>query len=142
MGRILGIDYGERRIGVAVSDPSRTIAQALPTIIRRRGRRPPYSKIQGIIDEWEVQRVVVGLPVELSGDEGRLAEEVRNFGEGLGQRSGIPVDYWDERYTSSRAERELRRLDLPAGARREKERVDAMAATLILQAYLDAKSDS
>jgi putative Holliday junction resolvase len=140
MSRVLGIDYGERRIGMAVSDPTRTIAQPLPTILRRRGKRPPYTKILEVLHEWEVARIVVGLPLESSGAEGRLASEVRDFGTGLERRADIQVDYWDERFTSVRAERELARLDLPAMARREKERVDAMAAMLILQAYLDANS--
>jgi putative Holliday junction resolvase len=142
MSRVLGLDYGERRIGVAVSDPTRTIAQPLETIIRRRGKRPPYAKIIEVIEEWEVASIVVGLPVETSGDEGPPAETARDFGEGLARRAGVAVEYWDERFTSVRAQRELRRLDLPAAARREKERVDAMAATLILQSYLDAQPGS
>lgn len=142
MSRVLGLDYGERRIGVAISDPSRTIAQPLPTIRRRRGQRPPYAKIMETVVEWDVQRIVVGLPVEMSGAEERSAEVARRFGEGLQRRAGLPVEYWDERLSSVRAQRELAQLDLPAAARREKERVDAMAATLILQSYLDAQRES
>ncbi len=142
MGRVLAVDYGERRVGMAISDPTGTIAQPLPTILRRRGKRPPYTKILEAINEWDAQTVVVGLPLETSGDEGRMAAETRAFGEGLERRAGIPVEYWDERFTSVRAERELRSLDLPATARREKGRVDAMAATLILQSYLHAQSQS
>lgn len=138
MSRVLGVDYGERRIGMAISDPTRTIAQPLPTIRRRRGRRPPYTRIIEAIAEWDVQRIVVGLPIESSGEEGEPARQVRSFGKGLEERAGVPVDYWDERFTSVRAERELSRLDLRATARRDKGRVDAMAAMLILQAYLDA----
>jgi putative Holliday junction resolvase len=141
MSRVLGIDYGERRIGLAVSDPTATIAQPLPTILRRRGKRPPYTRILETIAEWNIEKIVVGLPVESSGEEGVPAEEVRRFGAGLEARSGLPVEYWDERLTSVRAQRELTRLDLPARARRQKERVDAMAAVLILQAYLDAHYD-
>jgi putative Holliday junction resolvase len=142
MGRVLGLDYGERRIGIAISDPSRTIAQPLPTIRRRRGKRPPYAVITETVQEWDVQRIVVGLPVEMSGEEGAPAEEVRRFGEALQRRAGVPVEYWDERLSSVRAQRELAHLDLPATARREKERVDAVAATLILQSYLDAQRES
>jgi len=141
MARVLGIDYGERRIGLAISDPTGTIAQALPTLLRRRGKRPPYVKILEAIDEWDVERVVVGLPLEISGDEGQPATDVRSFGDGLERRAKIQVEYWDERFTSVRAQREIIRLDLPAAARREKERVDAMAATLILQSYLDAQRE-
>jgi len=140
MGRVLGIDYGERRIGIAISDPTRTIAQPLPTIVRRRGKRPPYTKIMEVLDEWDAECIVVGLPLETSGEEGRMASEVRDFGDGLERRARIQVAYWDERFTSVQAQRELARLELPAMARRQKERVDAMAAMLILQSYLDAKS--
>ncbi len=142
MSRVLAVDYGERRMGVAVSDPTRTIAQPLPTILRRRGRRPPYAKLIEAIREWDVAIVVLGLPVEADGEEGPLADTVRRFGAGLERRAAVTVEYWDERLTSVRAHRELRQLDLPATARREKGRVDAMAATLILQAYLDAHQDS
>jgi putative Holliday junction resolvase len=141
MSRVLALDYGERRIGVAISDPTRTIAQPLSTILRRRGKRPPYTKILEVVREWEPERIVVGLPVEGSGDEGAMAKETRAFGEGLRQRSGLPVDYWDERFTSARAERELAQLELPASARRQKGRVDAMAAHFILQAYLEANRE-
>ncbi len=142
MSRVLGIDYGQRRIGVAISDPTRTIAQPLPTLQRRRGRRPPYARLLEIIAEWEITCIVVGLPIETSGAEGHQAREVRAFGDALGARAGIPIEYWDERLSSVRAQRELALLDLPAKARRQKERVDAMAATLILQEYLDAHGKS
>ncbi len=138
MSRVLALDYGQRRIGVAVSDPTRTIAQPLPTVVRRRGKRPPFAGILQLIARWDVEQIVVGLPLLSSGDEGPMAEEVREFADKLAGRSGLPVEFWDERLTSVRAERELARLDLPAGSRREKERVDAMAAVIILQAYLDA----
>jgi putative Holliday junction resolvase len=138
MSRVLALDYGERRIGVAVSDPTRLIAQSLPTILRRRGKRPPYTRILELIQQWEPATIVVGLPIEASGEEGAMTREARAFGEGVQQRSGVPVKFWDERFTSVRAQRELDRLELPASARRQKERVDAMAAVLILQSYLDA----
>ncbi len=142
MSRVLGVDYGERRIGVAVSDPTRTIAQPLPTLKRRRGKRPPYVALLDLITEWDVQLIVVGLPVQANGEEGVLSEAVRDFVDGLRRRSDVPVELWDERFTTARARRELARLDLPAKARRQKERVDAMAAMLILQSYLDAHSGS
>jgi putative Holliday junction resolvase len=142
MSRILALDYGERRIGMAVSDPTRTIAQSLPTILRRRHRRPPYRKIIEAIEEWEVDTVVVGLPIEMNGAEGAPAKAVREFGEGLERRAAISVQYWDERLSSVRARRELAQLDEPVRSRSDKERVDAMAALLILQSYLDAQHDS
>jgi putative Holliday junction resolvase len=139
MSRILALDYGERRIGLALSDPTRTIAQSLPTILRRRRRRPPYTEIIETIEEWDVDTVVVGLPLEMSGEEGQLAQTVREFGQRLGQRAGVNVEYWDERFSSVRAQRELERLDEPVRSRGDKERLDAMAALLILQSYLDAQ---
>ncbi len=141
MSRVLGIDYGERRIGLAISDPTGTIAQPLPTVVRRRGKRPPYARILKTVAEWKAEKIVVGLPVESSGDERAAAEEVRRFGAALERRSGLPVEYWDERLTSVRAQRELAHLELPSRKRRRKEHVDAMAATLILQAYLDAQRE-
>ncbi|NIO30304.1 MAG: Holliday junction resolvase RuvX [Gemmatimonadetes bacterium] len=139
MSRILGLDYGERRIGMAVSDPTRTIAQPLPTVVRRRRKRPPYRQIIEAIEEWEIDTVVVGLPVELNGEEGLPAETVREFGRGLKRRAPVTVEYWDERLSSVRARRELAQLDEPVKSRGDKERLDAMAAVLILQSYLDAQ---
>jgi putative Holliday junction resolvase len=127
---------------VAVSDPTRTIAQPLPTLVRRRGRRPPFARIVELIERWDVADIVIGLPLLPSGDEGPMAAEVREFADALARRSGLPVAFWDERLTSVQSERELARLDLPVTARREKERVDAMAAVLILQAYLNAHGQS
>ena len=141
MSRVLALDYGERRIGIAISDPTRTIARSLPTIWRRRGKRPPYARIVEEVEKWEAGLIVVGLPVETSGEEGPMAREARSFGEGLERRAGVPVEFWDERFTSVRARRELAHLDLKASARREKERVDAMAVTLLLQSYLGAHGD-
>ncbi len=139
MSRVLGLDYGERRIGAAVSDPTCTIAQPLPTAVRRRGRRPPYAQIAEMVAEWGVARIVIGLPLDSSGDIGPQAEHVQEFGEALKRRVNLPVEYWDERLSSVRARRELARLDLPAAKRRQKGRVDAVAATFILQSYLDAQ---
>ena len=141
MSRLLSLDYGERRIGVAISDPGRIIAQPLSTITRRAGKRPPYAKILELVDHWEAEGIVIGLPIEESGVEGPQAQRVREFGEGLRERARVPVEYWDERLTSVRARRELASLQLPAAARRDKTRVDAVAAALILRSYLDAHSE-
>jgi putative Holliday junction resolvase len=97
------------------------------------------SELVDLIREHSVERIIVGLPLETSGREGPQAEEVRRFGEALQRRSDLPVVYWDERLTSARARREIHRMNLPESARREKERVDAMAAMFILQGYLDAQ---
>ena len=137
MPRILGIDYGERRIGLAISDPSGTIAQPLPTLLRRRGKRAPVTEIARIAMEHGAEAVVVGLPLDLAGDESAWSGEVREFGSKLALRAGVPVEYIDERLTSVMAERAVRSLGLKRSQREQKERIDAMAAVLILQSYLD-----
>lgn len=142
MSRVLGLDYGERRIGLAVSDPTGTIAQALTTVRRRRGKRPPYAAIIEIMRQWEVDRIVVGLPIEASGEEGEAARQVRDFAEGLHRRTDTPLEFWDERFSSARARRYLSKSELSARARREKGRVDTVAAALILQSYLDAQRNA
>lgn len=136
MSRILAFDYGVRRIGVAVTDPTRTIASPLTTLVRRAGKRPPWAEITRLVEENEVAELVVGLPLDLSGNEGEWATEVRGFGAQLTRRTGLEVHWVDERLTSVRAERTVRSLGLQKSKREEKERVDAAAAALILQAYL------
>jgi putative holliday junction resolvase len=137
LARILGIDYGERRIGLAVSDPTGIIATPLPTLQRRRGKRPPVAAVARLASEHEVGAIVVGLPLTLAGEESEWTREVRAFGDALGERTGLPVHFIDERMTSVRAERAVRSMGLPRHRREEKERVDVAAAILILQAYLD-----
>lgn len=138
--RVLGIDYGERRIGVALSDPTGTLATPLPTLRKRRGHRPPYGEIEDIAREHGVVAVVVGLPLSLEGSETPWTKEVRRVGERLGERLGVPVHYVDERMTSVRAERAVRKgMGLPRKERERKERVDAGAAVLILQSWLDGR---
>jgi len=139
VSRILGIDYGERRIGLAVSDPTATIAQPLPTLTRRAGKRPPVATILQLIREYDVAEIVVGLPLTLEGEESEWTREVRDFGEKLARRAGLPVHWVDERLTSVRAERAVRSLDLPRRERERKERIDAAAAVLILQTHLDRR---
>lgn len=136
---MLGIDYGERRVGLALSDPTGTIAQPHSTLVRRRGKRAPVAAVLRIVAEESVDAIVVGLPLSLAGDEGEWAAEVRAFGDKLAERSGKPVDYIDERFTSSAAQRAVRSIGLPRSERARKERVDAAAAALILQAYLDRR---
>lgn len=140
MPRILGVDYGERRIGLALSDPTAMIASPLPTLARRKGKRPPVAPIARLLDEHEVEEVVVGLPLTLDGDDSDWTREVREFAAALQERSGRPVSLQDERMTSVRAERAVRSLGMSRVKREQKERIDAAAAVLILQAYLDARS--
>ena len=139
MPRILGIDYGERRVGLALSDPTGTIASPLPTLKRRKGKRPPVAPIARLVEEHEVEEIVLGLPLTLDGDDSDWTREVRRFGDALASRTGLAVALHDERMTSVRAERAVRSLGLSREKREEKERVDAAAAVLILQAYLDSR---
>jgi putative holliday junction resolvase len=138
LARILAIDYGERRVGLALSDPTATIAQPLPTLERRRGKRPPVAPVARLAREHEVAEIVVGLPLTMEGEESEWTREVRAFGASLAERTGVRVTYLDERMTSVRAERAVRSLGLPKHQREEKGRVDAAAALLILQAHLDS----
>lgn len=137
-GRILAVDYGERRIGLALSDPTATIAQPLPTLQRRRGKRPPVAPVARLAEEHRAIGLVLGLPLSPAGEESEWTAEVRRFGDALAERTGLPVAYVDERMTSARAERAVRSLGLGRQKREQKERVDAAAAVLILQAYLDS----
>jgi putative Holliday junction resolvase len=133
----LGIDFGMKRIGLAVSDPTGTVATPLETLQRRAGKRPPLAKMEALGRELSVEHLVVGLPLDLRGEETDWCAEVRSVGERLAERLGVPVAFVDERMTSVRAERAVRSVGLPKGERERKERIDAAAAQLILQAWLD-----
>jgi putative pre-16S rRNA nuclease len=135
--RALGIDFGERRIGLALSDPTGTIAAPLDTLRRRAGKRAPLTRLEQVARHFEVARLVVGLPLDLRGRETEWCTEVRVFGDDLAARLGIPVTYVDERLTSQMAERAVRSIGLRKTEREQKGRVDAAAAALILQAWLD-----
>jgi putative Holliday junction resolvase len=139
--RILGIDFGERRIGVALSDPTGTLASPLPTLKRRAGKRPPLAAIEALAKEYEVEALVLGLPLTPRGEESEWSRAVRQVGDALASRTGLTVHYVDERFTSARAQRAVRSIGLPRGKREEKERVDAAAAVLILQAWLDRRNE-
>ncbi len=141
MARILAVDFGERRVGLAISDPTATIAQPLPTLVRRAGKRAPLGKIVEIINANEVAEAVVGLPLTLAGDDSAWTQTVRAFAEKLHVRAGVPVALLDERFTSVRAEHAVRALGLKKTEREQKARIDAAAAMLLLQMYLDQKKN-
>jgi putative Holliday junction resolvase len=136
--RVLGVDFGEKRIGLAVSDPTGTIATPLETVQRRAGKRPPVAEIARIAESLGVEHVVVGLPLDLRGEENDWCREVREVGRKIAERLGVSVSFVDERLSSVRAERAVRDSGLKKAERERKERVDAAAAQLILQAWLDA----
>ena len=139
--RILGIDFGERRIGLALSDPTGTIAQPLDAIVRRRGKRAPVQALLERIEASDVREIVVGLPLSLTGDDTEWTREVREFAAKLALRSGRPVHLVDERLTSVAAERAVRSLGLRRRERERKDRVDTAAAMLILQSHLDRRQN-
>lgn len=140
--RVLAIDFGERRVGLAVSDPTGTLASPLPTLKRRAGKRPPLKALEAVAAEWGVEAIVMGLPLDLSGSETEWSMQVRDVADELGRRLGLPVHFVDERMTSVRAERAVRSLGLPKHKREEKGRVDQAAAILILQFWLDRERRS
>jgi putative Holliday junction resolvase len=135
--RVLGVDLGTKRIGLAVSDPTGTLATPLETIERRAGKRVPITKIEVLARELGVEHVVLGLPLDPQGEENPWCVEVREAGRRLGERLGVAVSFVDERFTSARAERAVRSSGLSRSKRQQKGRVDAAAAQLILQAWLD-----
>jgi putative Holliday junction resolvase len=138
--RVLGVDFGERRIGLAVSDPTGTLATPLPTLTRRRGRRPPLRALEEIGRRHGVGAVVAGLPLDPSGDETDWSLQVREVCAELGRRLGVPVHFVDERMTSAQAERTIRSLGLPKSRREQKDRIDRAAAVIILQKWLDMEA--
>lgn len=137
--RTLGIDYGERRIGLALSDPTGTLATPLVTLTYRSGKRPPLSELERIARNSEASRVVIGLPLDLAGRETERCATVRTLAGQLGDRLGIPVEFVDERMTSVRAERAIRGSGLKRSERERKDRIDSAAAAYILQAWLDRR---
>lgn len=135
--RILGVDYGERRVGVALSDPTGTLASPLETLRRRAGKRPPVQALADLAAAHGAEKIVVGLPLTPAGVEDEWCHEVRALGEALAARTGLDVVFVDERFSSVQAERRIRTSGLPRGRREEKDRVDAGAAAVILQSFLD-----
>lgn len=133
--RLLGVDYGAVRVGLSVSDPDRKFAFPLTTY-ERRGREQDAAYFREVVAEEEIGGLVVGLPVHLSGQEGAKAVEARAFGSWLTETTGLPVIYWDERFTTVEAESALWSAGLTHKQR--KFRRDRVAAQILLQAYLDA----
>jgi putative Holliday junction resolvase len=135
----MGIDFGERRIGLALSDPTATLASPLDTLVRRPGKRVPLKALEEAARTHEVERLVVGLPLDARGEENDWSRAVRASAEELGRRLAVPVEYVDERFTSAAAGRALRGSGLARDDREDKGRVDRAAAALILQRWLDGR---
>lgn len=135
MPRILGIDYGTRRVGAALSDPGRTMAFPAEVYVLR-GPEHDARHYRELVREDEVERIVIGLPLHISGREGQLASLTRRFGDWLAGVTGLPVLYFDERFTTVEAEQRL--LDAGLTRQRRKALRDQLAAQIMLQTYLDA----
>lgn len=136
-GRILGLDLGEKRLGVALSDPSGTVASPLATV-PHRSRREDVERIVALSREHEVTAVVVGWPRNMDGTSGPPARRAEVFAQALGRALSVPVELWDERLSSVAADRAL--LEADVTRRRRRDLRDRVAAALILQGWLDARA--
>ncbi len=141
MNRILGLDFGDKTIGAAISDPLGMTARELETIFRERPNhlRKSLARIQELILEFDVGLIVVGLPLSMDGSESQRSRLTREFGEALERRTGLEIVYQDERLTSVEAEEMLRQESVPK--KDWKKRIDMLAARLILQDFLRKNHD-
>ncbi len=130
--RILGIDFGEKRVGIAISDPLCMIAMPLETIERKKIE----EGINKILERFPVKHIVIGYPLRTNGKKGKRVEQVEKFAKKIKGKFNIEITLWDERYSTVEAERIMK--DMNRKPSREKERVDRIAASLILQSYLDS----
>ncbi len=136
MSRLLAIDWGERRIGIAASDELRMLATPAGVIVRRAGKRPPVAELLRRMDEiGDVDGVVMGLPLDGEGNETARCAEVRQVAAAISARSGRPVEFVDERYSTARAHRALHEAGGKVGDHRHD--IDAMTAAILLQGVLD-----
>ncbi|MDB4875482.1 MAG: Holliday junction resolvase [Gemmatimonadetes bacterium] len=133
-GRLLGIDYGERRVGLAISDPTGTIASPAGVIVRRAGKRPPVAEIIRRAEALEARGFVMGLPLDGNGDETPRSTEARVVAGELAKRTGLPVEFIDERYSTAAALRAIR--EMGGKTQDRKGDVDALAAAVFLQQAL------
>jgi putative Holliday junction resolvase len=136
-GRILALDLGKKRIGLAVSDPLGLTAQGLPTL-ERTNIRSDLAALERLAAEREVGLILMGYPLHMSGSEGRQAEYTRDFAARLAERTGLEVRFWDERLTTVEAERVLRSSGI--GIEKRAKAVDKLAAQILLESYLDSES--
>lgn len=133
--RVLGLDVGDQRIGVAVSDPLGWTAQGVDTITRTGNTKRDCNLIKDLINTYEVEIIVVGLPKNMNGTLGPQAEKIKEFAGNLQDYVGIPVVFWDERLSTVAAEKML--LSADVSRKKRKQVIDKMAASVILQGYLD-----
>ncbi len=134
-GKVLAIDLGEKRIGLAISDETRTIASGYD-VMARRSRKEDFARYAEIIEDQEITLIVIGLPITFSGEEGQRAAWVRDYSAALSEQIAIPLEFWDERFSTKQAQASLHARG--KRGKKARERVDAVAAAFILQDYLDA----
>lgn len=139
--RILGLDYGSKTVGVALSDATCLIAQPLETIERKQENklRQTYARIEALVEEHEVDKIVVGLPKMMNNTEGPRVQATKEFAVNLERRTGLPILFMDERLTTVEANRILEETGVCVSGR--KEHIDKMAAAIILQSYLDLEGN-
>ena len=133
--RILGLDFGEKRIGVALSDELGITAQGQPTI-EVKSARDSLSQLRSLLDKYNISRIIIGLPKNMDGSLGPKSEETLHFSDRLREQTNIPITLWDERLTTKMAEQSMLEGDLSRAKR--KRRIDMISAQLILQSYLDS----
>ncbi|HJP86183.1 MAG TPA: Holliday junction resolvase RuvX [Gemmatimonadaceae bacterium] len=138
LGRTLAIDYGRKRIGLAISDPLGIIASPAGYIERREGKRPPITKIIARANELGALGYLIGLPLDGEGNETAWTAEVRQFGAEIAKRTGMPVRFYDERFTTAAALRTVKEME--QSTRGRKGDVDALAAAILLQHALNAST--
>ena len=138
-GRLAGIDFGTVRIGIAITDPGRQMASPLENYTRGN-RQQDERRLRRLIEEEELVGFVIGLPVHGSGQESRLSIEARKFGAWLAELSGLPVEYYDERFTSMEAEQLL--LEGGMSRKRRRARLDKLAAQIMLSSYLQSRPEN
>ena len=135
--RAIGIDLGEKRIGVAISDSSGSLATPYEVVLRTGDRAQEHRQIRAIVEEVEAEIVVVGLPLSLDGSQGKAAKAAREEAKAIGQIVSLPLEMHDERFTTVEAERLLKEQGLKAPERRKV--VDKVAAAILLQAWMDGR---
>jgi putative Holliday junction resolvase len=134
-GRIMGVDWGEKRIGLAMSDPTQTISHPLATLTRRLGKRFPMRDFRKHLEEHDIVAVVVGLPLDQHGKESPASKAARAMAEQIQQHTDLPLGFQDERFSTARALAAIREM---GGSTRGREgEVDQLSASLLLQAFLD-----
>ncbi len=140
IGRVLALDVGKRRIGLAISDGLGLTAQGLPTL-ERTTIREDLSRLSDLTGERSVALYLIGDPLHMSGDQSRQAQYIRDFGARLSERTGVPVKFWDERLTTVQAHRVLRESGISIEKRAKA--IDKLSAVILLESYLDScRSDN